>query len=178
MSTPAGPQPPTGASPGPPAGGSSGARAAGAPAEDAPFRPRRARAVGLAVAGGLALVLLAMAVGLALSPGSGWTATDGFFFAVLGLLMCGAIVRIVSVRAVPTEDALVVRNVFLTHRVPWGAVVAVRMGRDDPWLTLDTDDGEDLAVMAVQRADGEHAEAEARRLARLVRSRAPRPPRD
>ncbi|NAZ87837.1 PH domain-containing protein [Kineococcus sp. T90] len=151
---------------------------AGRGAGDAPFRPRRARAVGLTVAAVLGLVFAGMAVGLALSPNSGWTATDTASAAVLALLLCGGLVRLVSVRAVPTADALVVRNVVFTRRVEWGAILAVRFGGDDPWLTLDTDDGENLAVMAVQKADGARAEAEALRLARLVAARAPRPPRD
>ncbi|WP_432573270.1 PH domain-containing protein [Kineococcus sp. SYSU DK005] len=160
----------------------SGARAAGpggaAHPADAPFRPRRARAVGLAVATLLGLVIAGMAVGLALSPNSGWTPTDTASAVVFGLLLCGGLVRLVSVRALPTDDALVVRNVVFTRRVEWGAILAVRFGGDDPWLTLDTDDGENLAVMAVQKADGARGEAEARRLARLVAARAPRPPRD
>ncbi|WP_432487690.1 PH domain-containing protein [Kineococcus sp. SYSU DK018] len=146
-------------------------------ADDAPFRPRRARAVGLPVAAVLGVVLAAIAVGLTLAPTTDWTLADSALTLLFGLLLCGGLVRVVSVRAVPTAEALVVRNVVFTHRVEWGAVVAVRFGGDDPWLLLDTDDGQELAVMAVQRSDGEHARAEARRLARLVESRAPRAPR-
>ncbi|WP_432497493.1 PH domain-containing protein [Kineococcus auxinigenes] len=146
--------------------------------EDAPFRPRRARPVGLAVAAGLAVVLVGMAVGLSLAESTDWTVLDSVFTTVFGVLLCGGIVRVVSVRAVPTEEALVVRNVFLTHRVRWEEVTGVRFGRDDPWLVLDTGDDEELAVMAVQRADGEHARAEAQRLARLVRRHAPHALRD
>ncbi|WP_432533355.1 PH domain-containing protein [Kineococcus arenarius] len=152
-------------------------RGASAP-EDAPFHPRRARPVGLAVAAGLAVVLAGMAVGLSLAETTDWTVADSALTAVFGVLLCGGIVRVVSVRAVPTEEALVVRNVVLTHRVRWDEVTGVRFGRDDPWLVLDTADGEELAVMAVQRADGEHARAEAQRLARLVRRRAPHALRD
>ena len=41
-------------------------------------------------------------------------------------------------------------------------------GGGEPWVTLDLADGDTLAVMAIQRADGEDAVAEARRLATLV----------
>ncbi|MCI2239072.1 PH domain-containing protein [Kineococcus sp. TRM81007] len=143
--------------------------------DDTPFRPRRARTVGLAVAGALAVVLVALAVGLSLEPGTGWGPLDTASTVVLGLLLCGGLVRLVSVRAVPTTEALVVRNVVLTRRVRWDEVLEVRFGRDDPWLVLGTADGEDVAVMAVQRSDGEHAQAEARRLARMVTARAARP---
>jgi hypothetical protein len=47
-------------------------------------------------------------------------------------------------------------------------VVAVRFGDGDPWVMLDLRDGDVLAVMAIQRADGAYAQAEARRLATLV----------
>jgi hypothetical protein len=40
---------------------------------------------------------------------------------------------------------------------------------NDPWVVLDLSDGGTLAVMAVQRADGERGMAEARRLQALVR---------
>ena len=54
------------------------------------------------------------------------------------------------------------------RELAWAQVVAVRFGGGDPWVTLDLDDGEVLAVMAIQRADGARGEAEARRLATLV----------
>ena len=153
--------------------GSSGSAAAGA--ADAPFRPRRARAVGLVCAVLFPVVMIGMAIGLSLAPDSGWTGLDTVPAVAFGVLIGAGIARLVGVRALPTADALVVRNVVFTRRVEWGAVIAVRFGGDEPWLTLDLDDGENLAVMAIQRADGEHAHAEAVRLARLVEARAPRP---
>ena len=52
----------------------------------------------------------------------------------------------------------------------------MRLGDGDPWVMLDLSDGDVLAVMAIQRADGAYAVAEARRLATLVAagSRTPR----
>nr|WP_246314332.1 PH domain-containing protein [Kineococcus aurantiacus] len=115
-----------------------------------------------------------MSIALTNSPGSGWTGQDTLSAVVFAALCAGILLRLVTVRARVTDDALVVRNVVFTRRVEWDAVVAVRFGGADPWLTLDTDDGENLAVMAVQRADGEHAKAEALRLARLVEERSHR----
>ena len=147
-----------------------------APRSEAPFRPRRARAVGLVCAALLLLVMLVVSVLLSRSPDSGWTGVDTASALVFTALVSGVLVRLVSVRALPTADALVVRNVVFTRRVDWGAVVAVRFGGADPWLTLDTDDGENVPVMAVQRADGEFAHREARRLARMVQERTGRAP--
>ena len=133
-----------------------------------PFRPRRARRLGVPFAAALFLVLAVVGVAMLTTGLRGWTVLDSLLCAAFGALLAGAVLRVVGVRAVPTADALVVRNVFLTTRVPWASVVAVRFGGADPWLTLDTGEGENLAVMAVQRADGEHAREEARRLATLV----------
>lgn len=141
---------------------------------DRPFRPRRARVVGLAFAVGIAVVMVGMSIGLSLAPESGWTGQDTVSALVFAAIVSGGLVRLVTVNARVTERALVVRNVVFTREVEWGEVVAVRFGGADPWLTLDLDDGENLAVMGVQRADGEFAKAEALRLARLVEDRAPR----
>ncbi|MGI4896084.1 MAG: PH domain-containing protein [Janthinobacterium lividum] len=137
------------------------------------FRPRKARAVGLVCAVLFPLVMLGMSIALTRAPDSGWTGTDTAFALMFGILVAAVLVRLVTVRALATDDALVVRNVVFTRRVEWGEIVAVRFGGAEPWLTLDLDDGENLAVMAVQRADGEHARGEAMRLARLVDARAP-----
>ncbi|NAZ81276.1 PH domain-containing protein [Kineococcus sp. R8] len=145
---------------------------------DAPFRPRRARWVGYPLAALFLLATIALSISLARAPQSGWTGLDTVFALLFGLVVAGGIARLVAVRAVPTEGALVVRNIVYTRRVEWGAILGVRFSGESPWLTLDTDDGENLAVMAVQRADGLHADAEALRLARLVERHAPRAGRD
>lgn len=133
-----------------------------------PFRPRRARAVGLPLAGGLVVLLAVVAVAMLGTGFPGWTVLDSALCAAFGLALGAGVVRLVGVRALPADDALVVRNVFLTRRVPWASIVAVRFGGADPWLTLDLADGENHAVMAVQRADGTRAHEEAGRLATLV----------
>ncbi|WP_167581810.1 PH domain-containing protein [Kineococcus rubinsiae] len=145
---------------------------------DAPFRPRRARWVGYPLAALCVLAVVALSIALANAPASGWTPLDSASAVVFGLLVAAGLVRLVGVRAVPTEDALVVRNVVYTRRVEWDAILGVRFSGESPWLTLDTDDGENLAVMAVQKADGAYADAEGLRLARLVERHAPQVRRD
>jgi len=130
-----------------------------------PFRPRLARIVSLGLAG---VVTLATVLLVVLMPGL--SALDVSGFALLG----GAIVwfcwRQASVAAVPDEDGLTVRNLLITTRLTWAQVVAVRFG-DRPWVHLDLADGDTLAVMGIQRADGERALAEARRLSTIVAAR-------
>ncbi|WP_432540348.1 PH domain-containing protein [Kineococcus sp. SYSU DK002] len=142
--------------------------------QDADFRPRRARVVGFGFAIGITVVMVGMSIGLSLAPDSGWGGQDTVSAVLFTALLVGVLLRIVTVHARVTEAGLVVRNVVFTRTVEWGEVVAVRFGGADPWLTLDLDDGENLAVMAVQRADGDRARAEALRLARLVEDRSRR----
>lgn len=129
------------------------------------FRPRLARIVawGLVV-----LVLAATALLVALMPDL--TALDRTGFVLLGLLIAWFCWRQASVSAVPDQRGLTVRNLLVTTRLEWAQIASVRFG-DRPWVQLDLTDGDTLAVMGVQRADGERATAEARRLATLVAAR-------
>lgn len=131
--------------------------------------PRRARVVAVAV-GVLALLgglLLALVV-----PDAG--TFDRVAFVVLGALVAGFMARQAQVRVSVDEGGLVVRNLFLSRRLEWAEVVQVRFGGGQPWVQLDLSDGDVLAVMAVQRADGAFAEEQAQRLATLVALHAPR----
>ena len=46
---------------------------------------------------------------------------------------------------------------MLTRRVAWDEVLEVRFPEGAPWVTLELDDTDELAVMAIQRADGDLA---------------------
>jgi hypothetical protein len=144
----------------------------GEPAGDAyrPFVSRRARVVAtsmavvaLVVFGGLA-VLLPTNAGL-----TTWQGGDRVLVALIGVLIALGCWRYAGIRAVPTPDGLLVRNLVVTRRVAWAQVLGVQFGGGAPWVTLELDDTDTLAVMAIQRADGEQAEQEAVRLAGLVR---------
>ncbi|QCB93612.1 PH domain-containing protein [Cellulomonas shaoxiangyii] len=136
----------------------------------APFRPRLARRVTLTVgAAFLALTVVLVLVMPGLGPG------DVVGFLLFGLAVAWFCWRQASVRAVPDERGLLVRNLLLTRHVTWAEVVSVRFGQGRPWVQLDLADGDTLAVMGVQRADGTFAEQEARRLATLVARRSATP---
>ncbi|HEY0186251.1 MAG TPA: PH domain-containing protein [Cellulomonas sp.] len=125
---------------------------------------------------GALAVLVAGATGLllALLPSEG-AAAYGAADRVGLLLVAGAIVwfcwRQATVRAEPLAEGLRVRNLMTTRTVGWAQIVSVRFGEGRPWVQLDLADGDTLAVMGVQRADGPRAVAEARRLATLVAAR-------
>ncbi|ADG74761.1 Protein of unknown function DUF2581 [Cellulomonas flavigena DSM 20109] len=133
---------------------------------DAPFRPRLARVVPLSVAG-LVVVLTGVLVVVMDTLGS----LDRVGFVLFALAIAWFCWRQASVCAVPDATGLRVRNLLITTHVTWAQVVSVRFGQGRPWVQLDLADGDTLAVMGVQRADGAYAEAEARRLATLVARR-------
>ena len=134
-----------------------------AAADLATFAPRRTRQVALGLAAGVTVLVVALAV---LVP-TDFRWPDRLGFLLVGALIDGFLWRQATVRAVPSQRGLHVRNLFLSRDLEWAQVVSVRFG-DRPWVQLDLDDGDTLAVMGVQRSDGERAKAEARRLAALV----------
>ena len=129
----------------------------------APFRPRFARVVTIALAvlvvGSTAAIILAMSV---------LTTGDRLGFVLVGGLIVWFLWRQATVVARADDDGLTVRNLVFTRRLEWAEIVSVRFGSGRPWVQLDLSDGDTLAVMGIQRADGAFADAEARRLATLV----------
>lgn len=136
----------------------------------APFRPRRGRYVALVVG---ALILALFGLGAVVMPGpeemhGGWQLPDRIALALFGLAMAAFVWRYAALKAVPTTDGLTIRNLVFTRRVDWSEVIAVNFAGGDPWPRLDLADTEQVAVMAVQKADGAYGRAEAARLAALV----------
>jgi hypothetical protein len=127
------------------------------------FAPRRTRVVALGLAVGVTVMLVLLA--LLVSGRYEWWDRAGFL--VVAVLIDVFLWRQATVRAVPSEHGLHVRNLVVQRDLAWSQVVAVRFG-ERPWPQLDLDDGDTLAVMGIQRSDGERAVAEARRLAALV----------
>ncbi|MBC3762052.1 PH domain-containing protein [Quadrisphaera sp. RL12-1S] len=129
----------------------------------APFRPLRgprvARVLGVA-----AVVLFSVLAATVV----GQTAWDRVGFVVVGLAVMAFAEMQARVVAVPDEHGLFVRNLVHRRRLEWAEVVGVSFGGGRPWVQLDLSDGDTLAVMGVQRADGERGVAEADRLATLV----------
>jgi hypothetical protein len=139
---------------------------------DAAFRPRRARAVAVSVA--VVSVVLFGGLG-ALVPTAG--PPDRVGIAAFGVAIAWFMWRYASLAAVPSATGLRVRNLLTTRDLDWAEIVSVHLQVGAPWVTLDLDDGDSLAVMAIQKADGERGRAEASRLAGLVAAHAaPEPP--
>jgi hypothetical protein len=134
------------------------------------FRSRRGRLVATVMAVLSLVVFGTVAVLLPTNAGlTTWQPADRALVLGIGVVIALVCWRYASIRAVPSLDGLVVRNLVVTRTVTWAQVIDVEFGGGAPWVTLELDDTDTLAVMAIQRADGALAMAEARRLATLVR---------
>lgn len=125
------------------------------------FSPRGAKIVAVLATVIFAGLMVLLAFGV---PSNTWI--DQALFLLLGVLVGWLMFRLAGVFAAPSEEGLVVRNLFITTRLDWAEIVNVRFG--DAWAQLDLSDGDTLAVMGIQRADGWFARNEAQRLANLV----------
>lgn len=133
------------------------------------FRSRRGRAMAMTMAT-LAIVLFGGFAVLAPWPSGdgGYGIGDRAMMVVIGLAIAGFLSRYVGIKAVPDEHGISIRNLILSRRVEWSEVEAVRFHGGAAWPVLALHDGDDVAVMAVQKADGGRASTEAQRLAQLV----------
>ena len=134
------------------------------------FRPRRGRRVALVAA---VLSVVIFTIGAISLPGKdvlygGWGFGDRMLLVGCGLGVAALMWRYATIRAVPTRDGLTVRNLILTRRLEWAQIVRVQFGGGAPWVSLDLDDTDTVAVMAIQKADGAFGQAEAGRLSALV----------
>ena len=136
---------------------------------EAPFRPRRGRVLPLVMATVAVVVCTIVAIGM--GAGGVWQVGDQLALVGLGLGLAAFLGRYASIKAVPDDAGLTVRNLMLTRTVTWDEIIEVRFPDGAPWVTVELDDGDELAVMAIQRADGQAARDEALRLARMVERR-------
>jgi PH (Pleckstrin Homology) domain-containing protein len=86
----------------------------------------------------------------------------------LGLAMGAGVLLVGRSRVDADADGLRVRNVVINHEVPWSAVQAVRFDEHSPWATLLLTNDDELAVSAVQAADGARALVAVRGLRALL----------
>ena len=129
------------------------------------FRPRWGTRVPTIMA---VVVLVAFAVAAVTIQGDNWMITDRVFLFVLGVAISWFLSRFARIEARPSESGLVVRNLFLTRRLEWGQILRLQFGGGAPWASIDTSDADTVAIMAIQKADGEHAQRQAARLAALI----------
>jgi Protein of unknown function (DUF2581). len=136
------------------------------------IRPRRLRRVCWVLAPVVAIFFAVL--GALLRGPIGSAPTSGVFqggdqaaMVVLGLLAAGAILLFTRPRVVADTQHIEVRNVLATHDLPWAVVRRIVFERGNPWVSLELEDDDLLAVMAVQANDKEHAVAAVRKLRAL-----------
>lgn len=130
----------------------------------APFRPVRGRLVAVLIG----VAILAGSIVLAVVLPERFEIMDRVTCVLLGVGFAAALSRYATIHARPSAEGLWVRNLGPGEQVPWEQIIAVRFSQGMPWPRLDLADGTDLAVMAIQRADGARSLDEAQRLADLV----------
>jgi hypothetical protein len=132
--------------------------------------PRRLRLITALAAAALVIAMTVVAV-LLKSSTTGVVAfhtSDQVAMVVLGLAMGGGVLLVGRSRVDADADVVRVRNVVINHEVPWSAVRAVRFDQHSPWATLLLTNDDELAVSAVQAADGARALVAVRGLRALL----------
>lgn len=136
----------------------------------APFRPRRGRFVAQCAMWGSLVVFGAIALIIPAQVGGLWGVADRVMFFALGVVIAMLAWRYTVISATPSREHLVVRNLIVSRTVQWSQIVGIQFGGGEPWVTLDLDDSDTLAVMAIQKADGPAAQQQASRLAALIQA--------
>jgi hypothetical protein len=98
---------------------------------------------------------------------------DQIAMVILGLALGAAVLWVSRPRMDADTAGIRVRNIVGTYELPWSVVQAVRFDQHSPWATLRLTDGEEVAVLAVQAADGERTVQAVQALRRLFAAAVP-----
>lgn len=124
------------------------------------FRPRKARWVSGVLAPLVVVFFVVLGTLLSGSTGAGagvFQRSDRVAMVVLGLLVAAGI--LLFARPVVTADRTRVRikNMIGGYDLPWSVVRSVRFERGSPWASLELEDDDVVAVMAIQATDKAYA---------------------
>lgn len=132
--------------------------------------PRMIRLVSAVVATLLVAVMTVVAV-LLKSSTSGPVAfqtSDQVAMVGLGLALGASILLLGRSRVDADGEGIQVRNIVLTHQLPWQAVRAITFTEHSPWAHLQLSNGDQLALLAVQANDRQRAVTAVRGLRALL----------
>jgi hypothetical protein len=141
---------------------------AGLPALPVTWRPLRTRVVAYTVA---ALVLVAITVIAVALPSGGatpWHVADRIVFESIGVAVAATLWILARPRVTAARDGLTVVNMVRTRHLDWAQIVAVNLRAGDPWVLLDLDDGDVMAVMGIQASGGPTARRQVDELRALI----------
>ncbi|MCP9959741.1 MULTISPECIES: PH domain-containing protein [Streptomyces] len=143
------------------------------PALPVTFRPRRTRAVLLAVGAVMFAVITAVALTLEqLHPG------ERMSFVLTAALFYGVLILLSRPKVVADEDGVTVVNLTRSRRLAWPEILRVNLRAGDPWVFLDLSDGTSLPALGIQPGIGRaQAVRDARALRALVETRGTGPER-
>ncbi len=141
------------------------------------FRPRQGAVAARVAALSLLVVFVALAVLIPSGGAHGWDTIDRVLLLGLGVAVAAFLWRYARLRAVPSPAGLRVVNLLRSRDLEWAEILRVGFSGGAPWVVLERTDTDEVPVMAIQRADGAFARAEAARLSALVEhhARAPGP---
>jgi hypothetical protein len=131
-----------------------------------PVRLRRVAAA-VAVLVTVTFAVIAVLLGDTSSEGVSFGVGDQVAMVLLGLFIAAGIMLLARPSLVADERGLHVRNIFVSHDVPWEVVREVAFRDGSPWATLELADDDQLALLAVQASDGERSVATVRALRAL-----------
>jgi len=134
-------------------------------------RPRRARVACWIAAVVVLATMTLLATGLHGPTGDGpgyFQRGDQLAMIGLGVVTAFAILLFARPRVEADATGIRVRNVIGSYELPWQVVRGISFGRGTPWVMLDLQDDESVAVMAIQATDKEYAVRAARGLRALL----------
>lgn len=140
-------------------------------AEVVTARPRKATRVAriLAVAIVVIFTVVAFLLHGTMDSGKGvFQTSDQIAMIVLGLLGALGILMFTRPRIEADGKGIRIRNLWGQYDLPWEVVRAITFTKGAPWASLDLQDDETVALMAVQAADKGYAVATLRGLRALL----------
>ena len=123
------------------------------------LRPRRLLVV-CRLAGAALLVVFAVVAYLlprGSASGEQFGIADQVAFFLIGVLLSAVVLQFTRVRVVADLRGVRVRNYAGEKFVPWQVVAGVRLDDGSPWASLDLQDDDTIALLAVQANDGARA---------------------
>jgi hypothetical protein len=123
------------------------------------LRPRRLLMV-CRLAGAALLVVFAVVAYLlprGSAGGEHFGIADQVAFFLIGVLLSAVVLQFTRVRVVADLRGVRVRNYVGEKFVPWQVVAGVRLDDGSPWASLDLQDDDTIALLAVQANDGARA---------------------
>jgi len=129
-------------------------------AEAGPVVVRPVRLVRVCRAAALLLVVVFAVVALSLRRGGGadvFGVADQVAMMTMGLLGAAGVLSLTRARVEADLTGIRVRNVVGEKVLPWQVVRGVRLDEGASWATLDLQDDDTVALLAVQSNDKERA---------------------